>query len=61
MEWSKEITLQFLKAYHSEVITWNPSHKIHKSKWKVNGVDQRYLPHFWYEKEERLPYSEPLQ
>lgn len=38
MEWSNDLIMKFLKAYHVGEITWNPAYEQHKDKRRVNEV-----------------------
>lgn len=38
MEWSNETILQFLEAYHAEVVLWDPTHEHHKDKRKLQDA-----------------------
>lgn len=37
-EWTNEFTLRFLEAYQAEPVLWDPKHKFHKDKKKVNDA-----------------------
>lgn len=41
MEWSNARVLEFLELYQSEELIWNPKHRSHKQKQKVNDAWNR--------------------
>lgn len=35
-DWTNEIVIKFLELYQSKDILWNPKHRNHKNKAKIN-------------------------
>lgn len=38
MEWTNELTLEFLELYENEPVIWNPKMKEHKNRNKVSDA-----------------------
>ena len=41
MDWSNELTMEFLDAYEKESVIWNPKNKSHSNRNLVNDAWKR--------------------
>lgn len=41
MEWSNEVTMEFLDLYENEPVVWNASHPLHKNRNEVYDAWKR--------------------